>query len=203
MGRLRVKLGCIALAVLVVFFLLLGYFQSRTLPQLCKLAQAQVQSAASAMISEAISQQIADGSLSYSKVICFEKDAQGRITALKTNMQEINRLKAAILKRINSQILSLEPSEVGVPLGNILFPELFGGTGPIIPVKVLTLRSSGADFTSHFTQAGINQTLHQLHMRVQVSGKLLILGNVLSFSASNDVMVAETVIVGEVPQTFS
>ncbi len=73
----------------------------------------------------------------------------------------------------------------------------------MIPVRVLTVRNSGAQFESHFSQAGINQTLHQLHMVIQVEGTVLVLGQTVSFSVSSDVMVAETVIVGDVPNSFS
>ena len=203
MGRVIRRISLLFFVLFLILLLGLGLFRSRAVPLLCELSQAQAKTAAAALISDAISQEIQQGNISYGKIILFEKDVNGSITALKTNMQEVNRLKSRILASINEDILRLDAMKMGVPLGNLLLPELFGGSGPVIPVRILTVRNSSAVFSSHFTQAGINQTLHQLHMTVSVEGTLLVFGEILSFSASNDVVVAETVIVGDVPNSFS
>ena len=69
-------------------------------------------------------------------------------------------------------------------------------------MEVLTIRNSDATFASDFNHAGINQTLHQLHMHVLVDVAVLVLGSTVSFTVSADVVVAETIIVGDVPDTF-
>ena len=81
-------------------------------------------------------------------------------------------------------------------------PEFFSGRGPAIPVHILSIRNSDASFRSNFTQAGINQTLHQLTMEVSVDVAVLVLAQTSSFTISSEVVVAETVIVGDVPGTF-
>ena len=81
-------------------------------------------------------------------------------------------------------------------------PELFSGKGPAIPVRILSIRNSDASFTSTFTEAGINQTLQQLLMNVSVDITVLVLGKADSFTVTSQVVVAETIIVGQVPDTF-
>ena len=131
-----------------------------------------------------------------------EKDLNGKITALKTNMSEVNRLKTDILNIINDEILALDTSDIGIPLGSLFLPELLSGKGPVIPVHILSIRNSDATFSSNFVQAGINQTLHQLIMLVSVDVAILVLGQTGSFTITSEVVVAETVIVGDVPNTF-
>ncbi len=72
----------------------------------------------------------------------------------------------------------------------------------MIPVHILAIRNSDATFSSNFLQAGINQTLHQLVMEVSVDAAVLVLGETSTFQVSSQIVVAETVIVGEVPNTF-
>jgi hypothetical protein len=91
---------------------------------------------------------------------------------------------------------------LGVPVGSLIFPELFSGRGPAIPVQVLAIRNSDASFSSHFTQAGINQTLQQLTMDVVVDISVLVLGKTHSLQVKSQVVVAETIIVGQVPNTY-
>jgi sporulation protein YunB len=154
------------------------------------------------LINDAIDLQIEKGTIQYDRIVYFEKDLNGRITALKTNMSEVNRLKTDILNIINDDILAIDTSDIGIPLGSLFIPELLSGQGPSIPVHILSIRNSDATFTSHFTEAGINQTLQQLIMHVNVDVSVLVLGSIESFTVSSQVVVAETIIVGQVPDTF-
>ena len=167
-----------------------------------ELAKTQVINSTSDLINDAVSQQIARGNAEYDHIVYFEKDIHGRITALKTNISEVNRLKTDILNIINDSILSQDAGALGVPMGSLFLPELLSGKGPAFPVHILAIRNSDASFESSFTQAGINQTLHQLHMEVVVDVTILVLGQTMSFTVSTNVVIAETVIVGDVPDTF-
>jgi len=166
------------------------------------LSRTQIMNTTSDLTNDAIAKQMADGIIQYDRIVYFEKDLDGRITALKTNMSEINRLKTDILNIINDEILALDTSDIGIPLGSLFLPELLSGKGPIIPVHILSIRNSDAVFTSDFSQAGINQTLHQLTMEVSVDVAVLVLAKTESFTVNSEVVVAETVIVGDVPQTY-
>ena len=166
------------------------------------LAQTQVKNSTSDLTNDAIAKQIAAGDIQYDRIVFFEKDLDGRITALKTNMSEVNRLKTDILNIINDEILALDTSDIGIPIGSLFLPEFFSGKGTAIPVHILSIRNSDANFASRFSQAGINQTLHQLIMEVSVDVAVLVLGQTSSFTIASEVVVAETVIVGEVPQTY-
>ena len=184
--------------VLALFLMFRGKY--RTVIQ--SLAKTQVMNSTSDLTNDAISRQIEEGSIRYDRIVFFEKDVNGKITALKTNIGEINRLKTDILGIINQEILALDTSDIGIPLGSLFLPELLSGRGPVIPVRILSIRNSDATFSSDFSQAGINQTIHQVIMEVSVDVAILVLGETDSFTVTSQVVVAQTVIVGEVPDTF-
>lgn len=190
------------LLLLALFLLIFLVFRVKYRDVIQELAQTQVKNTTSDLSNDAIAKQIAAGDIQYDRIVFFEKDLDGRITALKTNMSEVNRLKTDILNIINDEILALDTSDIGIPLGSLFFPELFSGKGPAIPVHILSIRNSDASFVSNFSQAGINQTLHQLTMVVSVDVSVLVLGQTGSFTVTSEVVVAETVIVGDVPQTY-
>lgn len=167
-----------------------------------ELARSQVASATSDLINDAIDSQIETGNIQYDRIVYFEKDLNGRITALKTNISEVNRLKTDIINLINDEVLSMDASQLGVPLGNLVFPELLSGKGPSFPVQILAIRNSDATFSSDFTEAGINQTMHQLSLEVLVDVSILALGETDRFTVTSQVVVAQTIIVGDVPETF-
>ena len=192
------------LLVFLIFlsFMLLTVFRIRYHGAIRSLAETQVKNATSDLINDAIDKQIDLGNIQYDRIVYFEKDLDGRITALKTNMTEVNRLKTAILNLINDEILALDTTDITIPVGSLLLPELFSGRGFGIPIQILSIRNSDASFHSYFTEAGINQTLQQLTMDVSVDVSVLVLGKTESFTVSSQVVVAETIIVGQVPDTF-
>ncbi len=202
MNRWKRKAVRILALVLLLLVGALVLFRRQYTGDIVSLAQTQVRNSTSDLINDAINRQIESGNIQYDRIVYFEKDLEGRITALKTNMSEVNRLKTEILNRINEDILAMDADQLGIPLGSLVLPEVFSGRGPGIPVEILSIRNSDASFSSRFTEAGINQTLQQLIMEVSVDVTVLVLGKTDSFTVTSQVVVAETVIVGQVPNTF-
>ena len=188
--------------LLVILLAAFGALRSKYRTVIEELAQTQVKNTTSDLTNDAIAKQIAEGTVAYDRMIYFEKDLDGRITALKTNMSEVNRLKTDILNIINDEMLALGTEDIGIPLGSLILPELLSGRGPAIPVRILSIRNSDGAFHSDFRNAGINQTLHQLVMEVSVDVSVLVLARTERFTVTSQVVVAETVIVGQVPQTY-
>lgn len=185
-------------AITVGFFA----FRYRYHAVIVELAETQVRNRTSDLINDAIDKQIEIGNIQYDRMVYFEKDLDGRITALKTNMSEVNRLKTNVLNLINDEILAVDADSMGIPIGNLFLPEILAGKGPNIPVHILSIRNSDANFTSDFIQAGINQTLQKINMNVLVDVSVLVLGKTESFTVNSQVVVAETIIVGQVPDTY-
>ncbi len=190
------------LILLLVFAVIVILFRIRYNQVILDLAKTQVTNSTSDLINDAVARQIAGGNIQYDSIVYFEKDASGKITALKTNIGEVNRIKTDTLNTINNEITDIEQTDLGIPLGNLFLPEMLSGKGPQIPVKILSIRNSDGYFESSFVHAGINQTLHQVHMYVLVDVAVLVLGRTVIFTVESDVVVAETIIVGDVPDTF-
>lgn len=191
------------LLVLLALLVGLGVFLDRAVgPLVRELAKARVENRASYIINESIQELLENGEVNYENIVFLEKDVNGAITALKTNIAEVNRLKTQILSVVDTMLLDLDVNEVGLPLGSLILPELFSGTGPRLPVKVLSISSSDAEFRNLFTEAGINQTSHQIMMDVVIDMTILTPAGTESVEAVSSVVVAETVIVGGVPQSY-
>jgi len=174
----------------------------RISPVIEELAVAEVADEASNQISEAITAQMELDDISYESIISLEKDGDGKLLALRTDMNEINHLRNETLQIINERFSSCNASELGIPLGNVIFPALFSGKGPMLPIRVLTIRNADAEFTSHFQEAGINQTLHQITLNVALDITMLSPAGTETFRVESGVVVAETVLIGQVPNTL-
>jgi len=199
--RIRRRILLVTL-FLVLPLILCVFMRTSVSPVIREVAKARVSNRASYIINEAVEAFLREEEVDYDSIILLEKDVYGNITALRTNMNEINHLKTSVLAVVDTMLLDLDINEIGIPLGSVLLPEFFSGSGPKLPVKIVSISSSDAEFLNHFEEAGINQTLQRILMRVIINMTVLTPVGPESVSASSEVVVAETVIVGSVPDSY-
>ena len=198
--RRRRRIILIVLLLVVMGLILL--VELHLSPYIRELARNQAVNAASNAITDAVGEMLRREDTDFSRVIVLEKDVQGHITALRTDMGQVERLKVEVLGILGGLIAEINTQQLGIPLGNLLLPDLLAGTGPVLPVKAVSLTMSNADFFSDFTAAGINQTLQTLKVKFTISLTILTTVGYETVDVDSDVMVAQTVIVGTVPETY-
>jgi sporulation protein YunB len=187
----------IGLAVLAIYL-----FDGRVRPVVVELAETSARNAVTRVVNEAVERILAAEAVSYDDMITLQKDASGQITALTSNSVEMNRLRAEILNDIVAQVDILDSKELGIPLGHVLGLATLSDSGPRLPVRVLSVASAGGNLRNEFTSAGINQTYHRIMLDVTVDVKLLIPGGKVETTVYTQVNLAETVIVGKVPDAY-
>ena len=177
-------------------------FRSHLAPVAEELICTQVDNQASDVINAAIAVHLASGEITYDRMVSMEKDLQGRVTAVRTNVAEVNRLKTSVLAQVDTMLTQMSTEQLSIPIGSVILPEFFSGKGPYIPVRILAVRSSDAVFRNEFSEAGINQTLHRITIDIHVKITILTWSGTLEIPVDSAVLAAETVIVGTVPTTY-
>lgn len=172
-------------------------------PILTSMATARVSNTVNRIVVEAVSDAIQGGEIDYGVLVEFEKDADGRVTALKSNMAAFNRLQARIADDILLRLSEVSTTTLAIPVGTLTGSSLLAGRGPLIKVKMQSVGSTTASFRNTFSSAGINQTRHQILLDVNVNVSILLPGFRTSTRVSNEISVAETVIVGSVPENYT
>ena len=178
------------------------YVQNHLRPIMTQMARVQVDQLASRVINQAIVKRITDDNVKYGSLVYFEKDVYGQITALKTDIISINRLKADITEEVLASIQRADTSKLAIPAGNLINSDLLSGRGPKIPLKIVPLGTVSASFSNQFSAAGINQTRHQIMMDITVDINVLLPGYAVGTQVGTQVSIAETVIVGAVPDSY-
>ena len=190
---------------LLMFLLGLGLFlggASMFLKRIsCQVAVSDASDIVSAEVNRVITSIMAGGDYDGESFVSFEKNADGEISAISSNMARINELSAEILDRVVGATEN-RTLDVRIPLGNLTGISLLMGRGPGVPVEILMLTSSRVAFHNSVVTAGINQTKHQLNLAVIVDIDVLIPWGTESTQVVTEVMIADTVIVGKVPETY-
>ena len=197
--RWAIWLPLTGIALLALLILLLAHLR----PVLTSMASARVSNSVNRIVAAAVEEAIQRGDINYEAFVTFEKDATGRVTALRSNVAEVNRMQSAISEEILRRLSEVSTSELRIPIGTLTGSALLSGRGPYITVRMQAVGSASAVFRNEFSAAGINQTRHQILLEVDVYMSILLPGIRTSTTVANEIAVAETVIVGSVPESYT
>lgn len=178
---------------------LIHILEERLRPVLLTAAQLQTKNAVTVVLEQAILSELERRDVNYADLVQIERGVDGSITAITTDMTEMNRLRSALMENLLSSVAEIDETDISVPLGSLVDSEILWGRGPTIKVQSFTVGNVEAEFESAFSSAGVNQTMHQIWLRVSVPMATLLPGNQLEVSVDTKLCVAETVIVGKVP----
>lgn len=167
------------------------------------LARAQAQAMAVRILNEAAAELLATGEVTYDVLMHVTADETGQVRLIQANTPEMNRLAARVSLLSQEKLQTARDQVVRVPLGSALGMTLFAGAGPKIEVHVLPVGSVHAAFHTDFQTAGINQTRHRVTLQLTAQVQLVIPTGARVVEASTQVAMAESIIVGEVPETFT
>ncbi len=152
-------------------------------------------------INKAISRIMQNEDYSGDYFVTFEKNDSGEVTAISSNMARINALSAHILDQVVG-VTENHTLTVEIPIGNLSGVSLLMGRGPKIPVQIIVLTSSRVEFNNNIVTAGINQTKHQINLEVIVDIDVLIPWETESAQVVTEILIADTIVVGQVPSTY-
>lgn len=190
--------GIIIIVCIIMLFQKMTDLVEGTLHSLC---EAKVESIGITISNKAIDD-VMDG-IKYEDLIMFDKDENGKIIALKSNVVEMNNIASEIATKVQNMYDELEDIYVYVPLGNFAGNSFLAGHGPDIKVKVIPAGTVNTDFKTEFISAGINQTRHRVYLGVVCNMRVIAPFATEDIVVDNSVTVAETVLIGEVPEFYT
>lgn len=160
-------------------------------PMVTTLAQAKTENVVTGIINDAVMETLSAEAVAYQDLVTLERDSSGQVTLLSTNSAKLNALRTQILQTVLEKMDALNGEDLGIPLGSITGLATASDWGPDLPVQVLATATPTAEFRNVFTSEGINQTLHQVMLDVQVKITLLIPGGKTDTQVNAEVCVAE------------
>lgn len=202
LGRNRRRLwgGLLVLTGLLVLLLVLA---DRIHPLLVRLAESKAQSVTLKIINDQVSEFIAQEDVSYENLVTFGYNQDGVMTYVGTDMVKLNTFKAHISSKIQDSFDHHNFGSIGLPLGTILGGDFFVGQGPVLRFPIDLSCSVSCTFSHKFDDAGINQTRHQIMLTVTGTTFAVASWYRASSRVTTDFVIAETIIVGQVPQYFT
>ena len=189
----------IILILSLLSMVFLTFADLRLKPVVINAARSRARLFASDVISRSVDAAVAESTGSFINVIYGEDG----ISAIETNVTGISRLRADSILNIRGEISDIDRMTLDIPLGNLAGGMLLTGRGIPVRIKLVPIGDVSGEIYSEFSETGINQTLHRIYLRVRVSMNMIVASDTVRLELADDVLVAETVIVGKVPDAYT
>ncbi len=197
--RRRKRFALIILAALAIVSLLVFFFlEYKIKPLVSEAAASRGRSYATELINKAV-----ESAAAYGTSLVSVSEGQDGVVSVETDMKVLAEIRRNATDAIMNQLNDRDVMKFSVPLGNLMGSNMVGGRGIPIEIRLVPIGDITADVRTEFVEAGINQTLHKIIFRVRISFDIFVAGDSLKVDVISDIGLAETVIVGKVPDAYT
>lgn len=176
---------------------------SRLKPIAFELAKSYGSKAALDVMSKTVSDYFDSNDIGYSDLVRLKYNSSGFVTSVEYDSEELNKMKLGCLSALSKSLSKLRYSKIKVPLGSIFGDLSLSGRGPRISVRLSETAVPDIELLSTFEAVGFNQSRHELRLRVTADVTVYLPPRSEEFSVTQDYVLAQTVIVGDIPSGYA
>ena len=121
---------------------------------------------------------------------------------LTIDVATINQISTEITLAVESRFQNLRDQVVEIPLGAFTGNTLVSGMGPNIGIRVISRGNVRTEIRSEFESRGINQTIYRIYLLITGEIRVFTPYNAVDEQVAQQVLLVETVIVGDVPEMY-
>lgn len=197
----RAKFGAVILTLIIILFAA-AVIKTEKAVQPIAVQQAEHYSKLTAnnIISEAVAEYLDENRYTYSDFAAVLYDESGRAVSIEAVTYNINKVQSELSLLINSKFAESANTTTKIPIGSLTRSYLLVGKGPSVRLRICPAREASVKLTSSFAGAGVNQTCHRISVKVTVDINSSIPLYSFSTQAEFEFLLAENIIVGEVPE---
>ncbi len=152
---------------------------------------------------KAVAKVLTESGITYDEIVKTERNAEGNVTSLCVDTVKINILQSSITLAVSETTAENETFGISIPLGTFLGSEYTNGYGPRVKFNAQLTSGTVVTFSNEFREAGLNQVIHRIVFNIETSGRLVMLGKTDALTVTTSAVVAETVIVGVLPEALT
>lgn len=145
---------------------------------------------------------VTENGVTYGELVSAITDEQGHVTMLRADTMRMNELAAKTALQAEEELNSIKNQFVNIPLGAALGIRSLSGFGPRMSMQILPIGAVHASFDTAFEAAGINQTRHRIFLKLRATVSLIIPTGSQLVEVESTMPIAESIIVGSVPDSF-
>lgn len=199
----RRRWGILLLCAAIVFTVLFVHLDGQLRPLVQSYGIQAARRGAIMAVHRGVEEVLAGQEMAYSDLVTVSRDDSGRVLSAEANVAAINLLKSKASAAVTQQLTACENQTISIPLGSLIGGSFFTGRGPFLDLNIHSGGSVLTTLSGAFTDAGINQTCHQIYLNMTVYMTVLLPMERQSVELTTQFLICETVLVGEVPDSYT
>lgn len=188
---------------IAVFAAAIVLLEVKIRPVLATIAESRAKNIAIEAVNDAVWQVLSDDNINYNSLVSFTYTQDTTVNAVLVDSVKLNTVCAEIRSRITDYFSNLSERTIDIPIGSLTGVDLLAGKGPSVNIGITLSGSAQTEVINDFETAGINQTRHQIILKVKTKIYIIMQSGNITTETENSIIIAETVIVGEVPEIYS
>lgn len=197
----RKWLPLLSVMIVVVLATVLLLADLRLKGSVLEIAQSQAQLQTVEIVNQAVNDKIV-AETDYRDIVYIHKDENGRIVMIQANTVILNQIMAKTIKEVVASLNELETQTISIPLGQVTGSVFLAAYGPKVSVRIIPAKQVTVEVENKFEQAGINQTRHLIYFKINTRIKIAVPLVNKNVEVSTTIPLADTIIVGAVPDTY-
>ena len=200
--RKRRKARILLLIFLSVFSLSLTYLFCVVNPVVIEATRHSIFSLSTSAVSDAVYDVLEEENLSYNDLVEIEYSSDNAVSVISLKTIKLNMIARRFYQVAQVYLDRMGDTGVDVALGTFTGIPFMSGLGPKINLKLVSIGAMTSTFKNYFMSAGINQTNHSVFIELYASVSLILPAYSATIDSVTEVLVAESVIIGDVPQVY-
>ncbi len=201
-SKIKILLFLFLLCILLTLAGFIVVIDRKADPIILDMAEDKAKNVAMQAINESVSDAIKWNDDSYKDMVDYRFDEEGNIISVTTNVNETNTLEGNVLDGVTKRIENSSRCPIYIPIGTLLGSDLLTGRGPSLVFYISLSGSASSGIENLFESTGINQTRHQIQIRVEADISIVMANRRTSTSVDNSIVIGETIIVGKIPEKY-
>ncbi|MFD3156192.1 sporulation protein YunB [Haloimpatiens sp. FM7330] len=198
--KTKYKLMIFFIILALVFNIFIYIFDKIVTPTVLAVADAEMRAKSIEIINKSIIEEYSK-QFKYNDVVKVEKDIDGNIVMLKADTLKMNKIACDVSLNSQKKLKDLGYVGIKLPIGYVTKNNILSYWGPSITIKMQPIGHIETRYSSNFESAGINQTRHKIYVEVDTKVRIIIPLKSNDIEVKNQVPIAETIIVGKIPNT--
>lgn len=194
------KIKNLIIWIIIIIIIILIIIFKTSYPIFIASCESEASSKAVSILNDEVSKEMVN--YDYDDLVNIEKTESGEVSYIEAKIVPINKLVSEITNNIQEQIDNTENITVKLNLGTISGISSLALISPSVRIKMESSGRIETDIESSFEAVGINQTLHRIYLNLKCKISILTPFKSVSKTVESDILLTETVIVGEVPETY-
>ena len=199
-NKIKGRILIIISIIMINFIIFIYIFDKTAMPTIMAVADSEMRAKATEIVNKAIIDEYSN-QFNYDDIIKVDKDSMGNIVMLKANTLKMNKIACDVALKSQKELMKLGDVGIKVPIGYITRNNILSYYGPSVTIKMQPIGHVETKYSSEFESAGINQTRHKIYVKLKTTVRVIIPLKSNDIEVTNEVPIAETIIVGKTPNT--